>query len=261
MKEHAAADMRIRMETRDLSVVYDGRNTAVNRVNLQMYADQVTAVIGPSGCGKSTFIRCLNRMHDHRSDTRVSGSVLLDDSDIMSPSVDPIMLRRKVGMVFQKPTPFPTRSIFDNVAAGLSLVGFRKRSRLQEAVEKALVQAALFDEVKDRLQHSGGSLSVGQQQRLCIARALAVQPEVLLMDEPTSALDPVATKRIEDLISELKQSYTIIIVTHSMNQAARISDRTAFFLMGEVVEYDRTEIIFQHPSRQETYDYITGRIG
>lgn len=249
------------METRNLSVAYKHSGTVLHSVNLSMYAEQVTAIIGPSGCGKSTFIRCLNRMHDQTPNARVSGSVLLDGQEITCRQVDPVYIRRKIGMVFQKPTPFPTRSIFDNVASGLSLVGVRKRSRLKEAVEKALTQAALFGEVKDRLKHAAGSLSVGQQQRLCIARALAVEPEVLLMDEPTSALDPVATKRIEDLILELKSAYTIIMVTHSMNQAARISDHTAFFYMGRIIEHDRTDIIFQTPAHQATYDYITGRIG
>jgi phosphate transport system ATP-binding protein len=222
----------------------------------------VTAIIGPSGCGKSTLIRCLNRMHEVVPGARASGKVLLDGEDIYAPGVDPVQVRAKVGMVFQRPNPFPTMSVFDNVAAGLRLNGVRRsRRELAAVVEHSLRQAALWDEVKDSLRASGVSLSGGQQQRLCIARALAVEPEVILMDEPCSALDPIATAHVEDLIHELKEHYTIVIVTHNMQQAARVSDLTAFMYLGSLVESGPTERIFTTPEKKETEDYITGRFG
>jgi len=221
----------------------------------------VTAIIGPSGCGKSTFIRCLNRMHEVVPGARAQGQVLLNGDDLYGPGVDPVQIRRRIGMVFQKPNPFPTMSVFDNVAAGLKLDGVRNHAHLDESVERALRHAALWDEVKDQLGKSGASLSGGQQQRLCIARALAVRPEVLLMDEPCSALDPIATAKIEELIVELKKDLTIVIVTHNMQQAARVSEATAFFLLGEMVEFDKTPRIFTNPRDKRTEDYITGRFG
>jgi phosphate transport system ATP-binding protein len=222
---------------------------------------RVTAIIGPSGCGKSTFIRCLNRMHEQSPIAHIKGKVLLDDQDIYDRAVDPVLLRRRVGMVFQKPNPFPTMSIRDNVLAGLRLTGTLRREKAGEIVEKALVQAALWGEVKDRLHDSGGTLSGGQQQRLCIARALAVNPDVLLMDEPCSALDPIATARIEDLLHVLRDRYTIVIVTHNMQQATRVSDRTAFFLSGDLVEFAATDDLFTSPKDSRTEDYITGKFG
>jgi phosphate transport system ATP-binding protein len=221
----------------------------------------VTAIIGPSGCGKSTFIRCLNRMHEVVPGARAQGQVLLNGDDLYGPGVDPVQIRRRIGMVFQKPNPFPTMSVFDNVAAGLRLDGVRNHAHLDEWVERALRHAALWGEVKDQLGKSGASLSGGQQQRLCIARALAVRPEVLLMDEPCSALDPIATAKIEELIVELKKDLTIVIVTHNMQQAARVSEATAFFLLGELVEFDKTPRIFTNPRDKRTEDYITGRFG
>ncbi|HWU36568.1 MAG TPA: phosphate ABC transporter ATP-binding protein PstB, partial [Candidatus Acidoferrum sp.] len=218
-------------------------------------------IIGPSGCGKSTFIRCINRMHEVVPGARAEGKILLNGEDLYGPSVDPVQIRRRIGMVFQKPNPFPTMSAFDNVAAGLRLDGVRKHAQLDEAVVRALQHAALWEEVKDQLSKSGASLSGGQQQRLCIARALAVRPEVLLMDEPCSALDPIATAKIEELIVELKKELTIVIVTHNMQQAARVSEKTAFFLLGELVEFDQTTRIFTNPRDQRTEDYITGRFG
>ena len=221
-----------------------------------------TAIIGPSGCGKSTFVRCLNRMHETLPDTRVEGKVSIGDLNVYGKGISPVWIRRRVGMVFQKPNPFPTMTIYDNVAAGLKLSGFRNRRELDHVVERSLKQAALWDEVKDDLKKkSGASLSGGQQQRLCIARALAVEPEVLLMDEPASALDPISTAKIEDLIFELKKEYTVVIVTHNMQQAARVADFTAFFLMGNMVELDKTETMFTKPSDKRTEDYITGRFG
>ena len=221
----------------------------------------VTAVIGPSGCGKSTFIRCLNRMHEVVPGARVTGSVRVEGLDVYAPGIDPVQVRRKIGMVFQKPNPFPTMSVFDNVVAGLRLGGVRERSVIDEAAERALRQAALWDEVKDQLGKSGVSLSGGQQQRVCIARALAVEPEVLLMDEPCSALDPIATAKIEELILELRSTLTIVIVTHNMQQAARVSESTGFFLLGELVEFDVTRQLFTNPRDKRTEDYITGRFG
>jgi phosphate transport system ATP-binding protein len=238
-----------------------GEHRVLKEIGLTIGSQQVTAVIGPSGCGKSTFIRCLNRLHEVVPGARVSGSVLLDGQDIYSAGVNPVVIRRRVGMVFQKPNPFPTLSVYDNVAAGLRLNGMRRRALLDERVERALQHAALWDEVKESLHKSGVSLSGGQQQRLCIARALAVEPEVLLLDEPCSALDPIATSRIEELLLKLKSDYTIVIVTHNMQQAARVSDYTGFFLMGEMIEFAETRQIFTNPKDQRTEDYITGRFG
>jgi len=238
---------------------YFGAKPAIRNITLTMPLQQVTAIIGPSGCGKSTFIRCLNRMHEVVPGARMEGQVLLHGKDIMD--MDPVAMRRQVGMVFQKPQPFPTMSIFDNVAAGLRLNGMHNYARLEEIVEKSLRNAAIWEEVKDSLSKPGTGLSGGQQQRLCIARALAVNPQVLLMDEPCSALDPIATAKIEELILQLKKNYTIVIVTHNMQQAARVSDNTAFFLMGELIEVDSTQTIFTMPKDKRTEDYITGRFG
>jgi len=239
-----------------------GAKQALFDIGMEIPAKKATAIIGPSGCGKSTFVRCLNRMHETLPDARVDGAVSIGDLDVYGKGVSPVWIRRRVGMVFQKPNPFPTMSIYDNVAAGLKLNGFRNRRELDQIVERSLKQAALWDEVKDDLKKkSGASLSGGQQQRLCIARALAVEPEVLLMDEPASALDPISTAKIEDLIFELKKEYTVVIVTHNMQQAARVADFTAFFLMGNMVELDKTETMFTKPSDKRTEDYITGRFG
>jgi phosphate transport system ATP-binding protein len=241
---------------------YFGKTHALKDVNVGMAENRVTAIIGPSGCGKSTFVRCLNRMHEVVLGATVSGQVLLDDEDIYAADVDPVDVRRRIGMVFQKPTPFPTMSIAENVAAGLRLNGASlSRAERDRIVEKSLRRAALWDEVHDRLNRPGTSLSGGQQQRLCVARALAVEPEVLLMDEPCSSLDPISTARIEELILELKENYTIVIVTHNMQQAARCSDYTAFMYAGEVIEFGETRQIFTNPAKRETEDYITGRFG
>lgn len=248
------------ISVRDLSV-YFGEKQVLKRVSLDIDARAVTAIIGPSGCGKSTFLRALNRMHELVPTARIEGHIRLFGQDIYSRTVEPVIVRRRVGMVFQKSNPFPTMSIADNVTVGLRLNGLRQRSVLRERMEQSLVMAALWDEVKDRLDAAAVSLSGGQQQRLCIARALAVQPEVLLMDEPASALDPLATAKIEDLILELKRDYTIVIVTHNMQQAARISDQTAFFYLGELVEYGTTPKIFTSPAKKQTEDYVTGRFG
>jgi phosphate transport system ATP-binding protein len=238
-----------------------GTHQTLFQINLQIPPNQATALIGPSGCGKSTFVRCLNRMHETNPSARVEGSVRIGDIDIYK-DASPVEIRRRVGMVFQRPNPFPTMSIYDNVASGLKLNGFRGRRLLDEIVERSLKHAALWDEVKDDLRKkSGASLSGGQQQRLCIARALAVDPEVLLMDEPASALDPVSTAKIEDLIFELKSQYTIVIVTHNMQQAARVAERTGFFLSGKLIELDVTHKIFTNPGDKRTEDYITGRFG
>ncbi len=250
----------VRMETKDLSVYY-GKHPGVRGVSLPVHDREITALIGPSGCGKTTFLRALNRMHDLNPIVRVEGQVLLDGEDIYDPGVDPVLIRRRVGMVFQRPTPFPTMNIFENVVAGLRLAGVKDRKQLQQAAERALKMAALWDEVKDRLHQPAVGLSGGQQQRLSIARALAVEPEVLLMDEPTSALDPVSTQAIEDLLTRLKENVTIVIVTHNMQQAARVSDRTAFFLDGELIEFGRTEQVFTNPKDPRTEAYITGRFG
>ena len=237
-----------------------GDHQVLHDVNLEIPERQVTAFIGPSGCGKSTFLRSINRMNDIIPGARAEGRIALDGRDLYSPSVDVVALRRKVGMVFQKSNPFP-KSIFENVAYGLRIGGMNNRGVLEEVVEKSLIRAALWDEVKDRLNNSAMALSGGQQQRLCIARALAVDPDILLMDEPASALDPIATQKIEELVYELKNNYTIIIVTHNMQQAARVSDRTAFFMMGKLVEHDDTNTIFMNPKQKLTEDYITGRFG
>jgi phosphate transport system ATP-binding protein len=261
----ASAEAGGEITIQDLSVYYGGFR-AVRDVNLVIPPRAVTAIIGPSGCGKSTFLRTLNRMHELVPGARVDGTVSLDGIDIYRPDVDPVQLRRVVGMVFQRPNPFPTMSIYDNVAAGLRLTGRHKRSELDGIVERSLRRAALWDEVKDKLKQPGTSLSGGQQQRLCIARALSVDPEVILMDEPASALDPIATLRVEELIAELRRQYTIVIVTHNMQQASRVSDRTAFFTMSEdragyLVEADDTVKIFTNPREQLTEDYISGRFG
>jgi phosphate transport system ATP-binding protein len=237
-----------------------GKGEALKGITLALAHERVTAIIGPSGCGKSTFVRCLNRMHEVVPGARVAGRVLLDGVNIYERGVDPVRVRRRVGMVFQKPNPFPTMTIRDNVLAGLRLNGLRPKDP-EMLVEKALRQAALFDEVKDILNRAGTGLSGGQQQRLCIARALALEPEVLLMDEPCSALDPIATAKVEELIHELSERYTIVIVTHNMQQAARVSDYTAFFYMGELIEHAETDTLFTKPSNQKTEDYITGRFG
>lgn len=239
---------------------YYGSFQALRDVSLDILPNQVTALIGPSGCGKSTFLRCLNRMNDLIEDTRLTGKVLIDGTDVYSPVVDPVELRKAVGMVFQKPNPFPM-SIFENVAYGPRIHGMKRRADLEETVERCLTKAYLWDEVKDKLNQSAFGLSGGQQQRLCIARTIAVDPEIILMDEPCSALDPVATARIEDLIEELKEQFTIVIVTHNMQQAQRASDHTAFFMLGEIVEYGTTEDIFLRPKNQRTEDYISGRFG
>jgi phosphate transport system ATP-binding protein len=253
--------MGVAVEVGQLSAWF-GRTQALFSISLNAAANHATAIIGPSGCGKSTFIRCLNRMHETNPEARVEGQVRIGGQEIYGNGANPVELRRRVGMVFQKANPFPTMSIYDNVAAGLKLNGMRNRRRLDEAVERSLRSAALWDEVKDFLKKkSGASLSGGQQQRLCIARALAVEPEVLLMDEPASALDPIATAKIEDLIFELKKLYTVVIVTHNMQQAARVAEFTAFFLMGRLVEFDQTQKIFTNPSDKQTEDYITGRFG
>jgi phosphate transport system ATP-binding protein len=249
----------VKMRTEKLGVSY-GELAAVRDVSIDILERQVLALIGPSGCGKSTFLRALNRMNENISGARMWGRVLLDGRDIYESDVDPVTVRRQVGMVFQKSNPFP-KSIFENVAYGLRVAGIRDRETLSDRVERALRQAALWDEVKDRLEESGLGLSGGQQQRLCIARALAVEPEVILMDEPASALDPIATAKVEDLIADLRQAFTIVIVTHNMQQAARVSQRTAFFYMGKLVEVGETTTIFTRPRQRETEDYITGRFG
>jgi phosphate transport system ATP-binding protein len=250
---------REKMSTRELKAWF-GESPALRGITLPVFDREILAIIGPSGCGKSTFVRCLNRMHEVIPGTRVEGSVFFDGYDVYSPDVNPVRLRRHVGMVFQKANPFPTMSIRENVVAGLKLQRIPVQNE-DELVERALRQAALWNEVKDIQNRSGASLSGGQQQRLCIARSLALEPEVLLMDEPASALDPIATQKIEELLYDLKNTYTIVIVTHNMQQAARVSDRTAFFMLGELVEYGETRTIFMNPSKKMTEDYITGRFG
>jgi phosphate transport system ATP-binding protein len=238
-----------------------GKTHALQDISIAMPANHATAIIGPSGCGKSTFVRCLNRMHETVPNARATGSVRMGDLDVYN-GTSATRIRRRIGMVFQKPNPFPTMSIYDNVAAGLKLNGFRNRRKLDEIVEESLQRSALWDEVKDTLRKkSGASLSGGQQQRLCIARALAVEPQVLLMDEPCSALDPISTGKIEELIFQLKEHYTIVIVTHNMQQASRVAEYTGFFLLGKLIEFDKTEKIFTTPSDKRTEDYITGRFG
>jgi phosphate transport system ATP-binding protein len=253
--------LNVELEVKNLSFYYDGcSEPSLKNINFPIHENKVTALIGPSGCGKTTLLRCFNRMHDLYPGNRYEGEILFRGRNILAPEVDLIELRSRIGMVFQKPTPFPM-SIFDNVAYGLRLRGIKNKKELAERVEKALREAALWDEVKDRLKESGLSLSGGQQQRLCIARAIAVEPEVLLFDEPTAALDPISTAKIEDLIVQLKEKITIVIVTHNMQQAARISDFTAFMYLGELVEFGPTEKIFTNPEKKLTEDYITGRFG
>jgi len=253
--------MGVGIDVRGLKAWF-GSTEALHGIDMELGANRVTAIIGPSGCGKSTFVRCLNRMHETVPGARVQGEVRVGEIDVYRGGTPAVEVRRRVGMVFQKPNPFPTMSIYDNVAAGLKLNGVRDRRRLDQAVERSLRMAALWDEVKDWLKKkSGASLSGGQQQRLCIARALAVEPEVLLMDEPASALDPISTSKIEELIFELKRDYTVVIVTHNMQQAARVAEFTGFFLMGNLIEFDKTEKIFTTPSDKQTEDYITGRFG
>jgi len=266
MDEHYLTDrvmsqhQDIKITANDVQVCY-GENRAIKDVSVDIADKTVTAFIGPSGCGKSTFLRCLNRMNDTIEICKVSGKILMDGEDIYDPKVDPVQLRAKVGMVFQKPNPFP-KSIYDNVAYGPKIHGLAKtKADLDEIVEKALRRGAIWDEVKDRLKSPGTGLSGGQQQRLCIARAVATQPEVLLMDEPCSALDPIATAQVEELIDELRQNFAVVIVTHSMQQAARVSQKTAFFHLGNLVEYDETDKIFTNPTDPRTESYISGRIG
>ena len=251
--------METKISTSDLNLYY-GNNHALKNINLDIYENQITAFIGPSGCGKSPYLKTLNRMNDLVPNVTINGKVWIDGEDIYDPKVDTTLLRKKVGMVFQQPNPFPM-SIYDNIAYGPRIHGIKGKAELDAIVEKSLRGAALWDEVKDRLKRSALGLSGGQQQRLCIARALAVEPEILLMDEPTSALDPISTLKIEDLMGELKKNYTVVIVTHNMQQATRIADYTAFFLVGEVVEYAPTTDLFSHPREKKTEDYITGRFG
>lgn len=258
--ERLAPDRPIAISATNVSAWY-GAKLAVSGISMEIAAHAVTALIGPSGCGKSTYIRCLNRMHEFAPNARVEGTILLDGNDIYASGVDPARVRQRVGMVFQKPNPFPTMSIAENVAAGLRFMGVRSKSEISDRVEAALKHAALWDEVKDDLKKPGIALSGGQQQRLCIARAIAVEPEVILMDEPASALDPIATARIEELVDHLTERYTIVIVTHNMQQAARVSDYTAFMFMGELVEYGQTEQVFTKPREIKTRDYLTGRFG
>ena len=252
-------EKRTKITVRDLNLYY-GENHALKDVNMNIRENCVTAFIGPSGCGKSTFLKTLNRMNDLVDGVRITGEVKLDDEDIYAEGVDTTVLRKRIGMVFQQPNPFPM-SVYDNIAYGPRTHGIRSKAKLDDIVERSLRNAAIWDELKDRLKKSALGLSGGQQQRLCIARALAVEPEVLLMDEPTSALDPISTSKIEDLAVELKKDYTIVMVTHNMQQAARISDKTAFFLLGEVIEYGETESLFSMPKDKRTEDYITGRFG
>ncbi len=253
--------MGVGIEVQGLNAWF-GKAQVLQQINMKADPNKVTAVIGPSGCGKSTFVRCLNRMHETVPDAKVAGKVQVGDIDVYGAGTAAVDVRRRIGMVFQKPNPFPTMSIYDNVAAGLKLNGFRNRRELDEIVERSLSSAALWNEVKDVLKKkSGASLSGGQQQRLCIARALAVEPELLLMDEPASALDPISTGKIEELIFQLKERYTVVIVTHNMQQAARVADYTGFFLLGQLIEFDKTEKIFTTPSDKRTEDYITGRFG
>ena len=259
--EGAQSKVGVGIEVRNLNAWF-GKFQALQDINMHIEPSKATAIIGPSGCGKSTYVRCLNRMHETVPDSKVQGDVRVGDLEVYGNGTAAVDVRRRIGMVFQKPNPFPSMSIFDNVAAGLRLNGYRNRAGLEEVVEHSLRLAALWDEVKDFLRKkSGASLSGGQQQRLCIARALAVQPEVLLMDEPASALDPISTGKIEELIFQLKEQYTVVIVTHNMQQAARVADSTGFFLMGKLIEFDKTEKIFTNPSDKRTEDYVTGRFG
>ncbi len=250
--------MKDKIVVKDLNAWY-GEFHALKGINLAIKENAITAILGPSGCGKSTFIRCLNRLHELRSDAKIEGEILLDGRSVFS--MDPVEVRRKIGMVFQRPNPFPTMSIYDNVAIGLKLNGVRDRDTLDRIVEDSLKKAALWDEVKDKLKMPGNSLSGGQQQRLCIARAIATNPEVILFDEPTSALDPISAVKIEDLLVDLKENYTVVIVTHNIQQAGRVSDYVAFFWMGELVEFGRTAEVFENPKEELTEAYLTGRIG
>ena len=249
----------IKISARNLNLYY-GENHALKDINMDIKKNAVTALIGPSGCGKSTFLKSLNRMNDLVENVKITGEITLDNENIYGENVDTTLLRKKIGMVFQQPNPFPM-SIYDNIAYGPRIHGIKNKSKLDEIVEESLRGAAIFDEVKDRLKKSALGLSGGQQQRLCIARALAVQPDVLLMDEPTSALDPISTLKVEELMEDLKKKYTVVVVTHNMQQATRVSDETAFFLVGEVVEFDKTDTIFSNPKNKKTEDYITGRFG
>jgi phosphate transport system ATP-binding protein len=250
----------VKLQVKNLNFYYAGNKQALKNINMPVYEKKVTALIGPSGCGKTTLLRCFNRMHDLYPGNRYEGEIIFEGKNILAKDIDLMVLRSKIGMVFQKPTPFPM-SIFDNIAYGLRLQGIKNKIELRDRVEKALKDAAIWDEVKDRLNASAFSLSGGQQQRLCIARAIAVKPEVILFDEPTSALDPISTSKIEELIVELKKNHTIIIVTHNMQQAARVSDYTAFMYLGELIEFDLTDIIFTKPSKKLTEDYISGKFG
>jgi phosphate transport system ATP-binding protein len=254
-----AKDLPIKARTQDFSFYY-GSKQALYNITIPMYEHRVTAFIGPSGCGKSTFLRSINRMNDLIDGTKHTGLMEIDGTNVYASDVDVTTLRRRVGMVFQKSTPFP-KSIYENITYGLSLTGSKPKAELDEIVESSLRRAALWDEVKDRLHHSALGLSGGQQQRLCIARAVSINPDILLMDEPCSALDPISTGKVEELITELKDSYTIVLVTHNMQQAARVSDYTGFFLLGKLIEFDRTRTIFTSPAQKETEDYITGRFG
>lgn len=250
---------RVKISVKNLNLYY-GDNHALKDVSMDIHENAITAFIGPSGCGKSTFLKTLNRMNDMVDNVRIEGKVSLDGEDIYGGNVDTTILRKRVGMVFQQPNPFPM-SIYDNIAYGPRVHGIKNKSQLDQIVEESLKSAAIFDEVKDRLKNSALGLSGGQQQRICIARSLAVSPEILLMDEPTSALDPISTSKIEDLMEKLKKKYTVVVVTHNMQQAVRVSDYTAFFLVGEMVEYNKTKTIFSYPQDKRTEDYITGRFG
>ena len=252
-------EKKIKIQVRDLNLYY-GQNHALHGVNMDIKENSVTALIGPSGCGKSTFLKCINRMNDLVDNVRIEGSIEIDGENIYAPTVDTTVLRKKVGMVFQQPNPFPM-SIYDNIAYGPRVHGIKDKKILDQIVEESLQGAAIFNEVKDRLKKSALGLSGGQQQRLCIARTIAVSPEIILMDEPTSALDPISTNKMEELMDQLKKQYTVVIVTHNMQQAGRIADKTAFFLSGEVIEYGKTEDIFYRPKDKRTEDYITGRFG
>ncbi|MDA4112036.1 MAG: phosphate ABC transporter ATP-binding protein PstB [Thaumarchaeota archaeon] len=249
-----------KLEVRGLLAYFD-KTQALKGINLKIPERKITAIIGPSGCGKSTLLRTMNRMHELTPRARVEGEILLDGQNIYDPSMDAVRIRQRIGMVFQKPNPFPTMSVYDNVAAGLKLNGVRDRKRLDETVERSLKMSFLWEEMKDRLKESGARLSGGQQQRLCIARALAVEPEVILMDEPCSALDPNATQKIEEMMVQLENEYTIVIVTHNMQQAARVADYTAFMYLGELIEFDETEVMFENPKKELTERYITGKFG
>jgi phosphate transport system ATP-binding protein len=260
LSSRSAEAAATKLETRLLRASF-GTHEILKGVDLKIPVRSITAIMGPSGCGKTTFIRCLNRLHELTPGATVRGEVLLDGDDIYSPGVDPVSIRRKIGMVFQKPNPFPTMSVYDNVAAGLKLAGIRDKKLLDETVERSLRLAFLWEEVKDELKKSGAALSGGQQQRLCIARALAVEPEVILMDEPASALDPTATAKIEEAMARLKKNYTIVIVTHNMQQAARVADQTAFFYLGELIEFGPTADLFENPKEELTERYITGKFG